>query len=110
VQWFTFLTSIVLVPGIGTISPELWPFASQEWLSTLPGAGAGARIIAYEYASPFKGTKHTWESMLMQGYDLLQQLSDARSQSRPDLVSSTVCVHLIQTFVTNADVPYLDPQ
>ncbi|KXL50737.1 MAG: hypothetical protein FE78DRAFT_131714, partial [Acidomyces sp. 'richmondensis'] len=72
---------IFLIPGIGTTSPNSWPFASQEWLSTLSEAGAGARIIAYEYASPFVGTKPAWESVLMQGYDLLQQLSDSRLQS-----------------------------
>ncbi|KAJ5129351.1 uncharacterized protein N7515_005390 [Penicillium bovifimosum] len=75
---------IVLVPGIGTISPEEWPFADPEWLSTLPGSCGEARIFAYEYPSPFLGTKPSWESMLMLGYDLLQQLGDARSQSDLD--------------------------
>ncbi|KAI1078974.1 tetratricopeptide repeat domain-containing protein [Whalleya microplaca] len=75
---------IVLVPGIGTTSPENWPFASPEWLATLPGSGAGARILSYEYASPFAGTKPSWESILMLGYDFLQHLHDARSQSGPD--------------------------
>ncbi|KAJ9300380.1 hypothetical protein DTO217A2_7960 [Paecilomyces variotii] len=77
---------IILVPGIGTVSPGKWPFADQEWLSTLP-SGSGARILAYEYASPFAGTKPSWESILMLGYDLLQNLSDARSQSNTDPIS-----------------------
>ncbi|TVY47452.1 hypothetical protein LOCC1_G002772 [Lachnellula occidentalis] len=79
---------IVLVPGTGTISPESWPFANPEWLATLPGSGAGARILAYEYASPFTGTKPSWESILVLGYDLLQKLSDARSQSDSDLTTN----------------------
>ncbi|KAL2833318.1 tetratricopeptide repeat domain-containing protein [Aspergillus cavernicola] len=76
---------IVLVPGIGTISPENWPFANKEWLATLPSSGAGARILSYEYSSPFVGTKPSWESILMLGYDLLQHLRDTRSQSDLDL-------------------------
>ncbi|KAK2825694.1 hypothetical protein FQN49_007458, partial [Arthroderma sp. PD_2] len=79
---------IVLVPGVGTTLPENWPFANQEWLATLPGSGSGARTFAYEYASPFTGTKSSWESILMLGYDLLQQLSDTRSQSDSDLSTS----------------------
>ncbi|KAL3469683.1 tetratricopeptide repeat domain-containing protein [Aspergillus californicus] len=75
---------IVLVPGIGTVSPENWPFANKEWLSTLPSSGDGARILSYNYSSPFTGTKFSWESILMLGYDLLQQLNDDRSQSNPD--------------------------
>ncbi|KAL5344308.1 hypothetical protein ACLOAV_010737 [Pseudogymnoascus australis] len=76
---------IVLVPGTGTTSPENWPFADPEWLATLPGSGAGARILTYKYASPFGATKPSWESILMLGYDFLQHLSDARSQSDPYL-------------------------
>ncbi|OIW35543.1 tetratricopeptide repeat domain-containing protein [Coniochaeta ligniaria NRRL 30616] len=76
---------IVLVPGTGTTSPENWPFANQEWLATLPGSGAKARILVYEYASPFAATKPSWESILMLGYDLLQKLSDARAQPDPAL-------------------------
>ncbi|UKZ83205.1 hypothetical protein TrVFT333_011010 [Trichoderma virens FT-333] len=72
---------IVLIPGIGTTLPENWPFADQDWLTSLPGSGARARILAYEYASPFVGAKPSWESILMLGYDLLQQLLDARSQA-----------------------------
>lgn len=86
----TLKCSIVLVPGTGTTSPENWPFADPEWLATLPGSGAGARILAYEYASPFGGTKPSWESILILGYDFLQHLSDARSQSDPSLVSEVV--------------------
>ncbi|KAK2774312.1 hypothetical protein FQN52_004296 [Onygenales sp. PD_12] len=77
---------IVLVPGIGTATPENWPFANQEWLTSLPGYGAGARILAYEYPSPFAGTKPSWVSILMLGYDLLQHLNE-RSQPDPDLSS-----------------------
>ncbi|PGH16718.1 hypothetical protein AJ79_01591 [Helicocarpus griseus UAMH5409] len=79
---------IVLVPGIGTIAPENWSFTDQEWLATLRGAGAGARIFAYEYASPFTSTKSSWESVLMLGYDILQLLSDERSQPGLDLTAS----------------------
>lgn len=82
--------SILLVPGIGTNLPDNWPFANTDWLDTLPISGAGARILAYEYASPFADTKSSWESILMLGYDLLQNLSDARSQSDPDLVSGSI--------------------
>lgn len=78
---------IVLVPGTGTPSPENWPFANPEWLATLPGSGAGARILAYEYTSPFPGTKPSWESILMLGYDFLQNLSDAQSQTDTDLTT-----------------------
>ena len=84
---FTFISSIILVPGIGTTSPEDWPFVNQEWLATLPGSGVRARILAYKYASPFVAGKLSWESILILGYDLLQHLSDARSQSDPDLAS-----------------------
>jgi hypothetical protein len=80
--------SIVLVPGIGTISPENWPFADRNWLATLPGSGSGARILAYGYASPFPDTKFPWESILMLGYDFLQCLGDARSELDARLVSS----------------------
>lgn len=82
----TLKSNIVLVPGIGTALPESWPFANEEWLSTLPGSGVGACIFAYEYASPFAGANYSWESVLMLGYDLLQHLSDARSQPDPDMV------------------------
>ncbi|KAI5460821.1 tetratricopeptide repeat domain-containing protein [Mariannaea sp. PMI_226] len=75
---------IVLVPGIGTTAPENWPFADQQWLATLPGSSAGARILAYGYTSPFAGSKPSWESILMLGYDFLQDLSDMRVQSDPD--------------------------
>ena len=78
--------SIVLVPGIGTTLPENWPFANQEWLATLPDSGAGAHILAYEYASPFVGTKASWESLLILGYDFLQHLCDSRSRTDPHLV------------------------
>jgi len=83
-------SSVVLVPGTGTTSPENWPFADEEWLSTIPGSGTGVRILAYEYASPFAGTKPSWESILMLGYDFLQLLSDARSEEGPDPVSVTL--------------------
>ncbi|KAJ5948681.1 hypothetical protein N7454_001988 [Penicillium verhagenii] len=76
---------IVLVPGIGTPSPRTWPFASLEWLTSLPGSGAGIRVLAYEYSSPFTGSTPSWESILMLGYDLLQNLIDTRSASDPDL-------------------------
>lgn len=82
--------SIVLIPGIGTTSPENWPFASQDWLASLPSSGTGARILAYEYASPFAVTKPSWESILMLGYDLLQHLYDARSQPSHSLVREAV--------------------
>ena len=59
----TLKSSIVLVPGIGTASPENWPFVDQAWLDTLPGSGARARLLAYEYASPFVSTNHSWESI-----------------------------------------------
>ena len=78
--------SIVLIPGIGTISPKEWPFANEEWLATLPGSSAGTRIFAYEYASPFAGAKPSWESILMLGHDLLQHISNARSSLAPDMV------------------------
>jgi hypothetical protein len=42
-----------------------WPFTDQKWLDTLPGSGAGVRIVAYEYTSPFAATKPSWESILM---------------------------------------------
>ncbi|KAL6699691.1 tetratricopeptide repeat domain-containing protein [Trichoderma pleuroticola] len=79
---------IVLIPGIGTTSPENWPFADHEWLASLPSSGTGARILAYEYASPFAGTKPSWESILMLGYDLLQHLLDARSQPTYNVIDT----------------------
>lgn len=82
--------SIILIPGIGTTSPEYWPFADQDWLASLPGSVAGARILAYEYASPFAVTKPSWESILMLGYDLLQHLHDVRSQPSYNLVREAV--------------------
>jgi hypothetical protein len=83
----SFKPSIVLVPGIGTTSPENWPFANQEWLATLPGSSPEVRILVYEYASPFTGIKPSWESILMLGYDLLQNLSAVRFQTDPNVVS-----------------------
>ncbi|QLI66908.1 uncharacterized protein G6M90_00g032140 [Metarhizium brunneum] len=83
---------IVLVPGIGTTSPENWPFANQEWLASLPGSGAGARILTFQYASPFVGTMPSWESLLMTGYDLLQKLGDTRSQSDSDLTAKPIII------------------
>ncbi|KAL7794447.1 tetratricopeptide repeat domain-containing protein [Trichoderma ceciliae] len=78
----------VLIPGIGTAPPESWPFVEQEWLANLPNSGAGARILTYEYASPFAGAKPSWESILMLGYDLLQHLLDEQSQSSPNLATT----------------------
>lgn len=106
----TLKSSIVLVPGIGTVLPENWPFANQEWLSTLPGSSAGARVLAYEYASPFAGPNHSWESMLMLGYDLLQHLSDARSQSDADLVSELGWIRSIWVVGMRAKAVTLDHQ
>ncbi|KAK1751457.1 hypothetical protein QBC47DRAFT_391863 [Echria macrotheca] len=84
---------IVLVPGAGSIPPEQWPFANQDWLATLPSdLGDGARVLAYEYSSPFTATNPSWESFLMLGYDLLQHLSDrdvsspGRTAPRPVLI------------------------
>ncbi|KAI0449877.1 tetratricopeptide repeat domain-containing protein [Xylaria acuta] len=79
---------IILVPGIGTPPPKNWPFADQNWLATLPYHGAGVRVLSYEYSSPFVGSKPSWESILMLGYDLLQHLSEAQSQSTADLFNS----------------------
>ncbi|KAG9250043.1 tetratricopeptide repeat domain-containing protein [Emericellopsis atlantica] len=79
---------LVLVPGTRTIPPEDWPFANPEWLATLPGSGAGARVLAYNYASPFEGTKPSWESILMLGYDLLQHLRDAQPQPAQGLTTN----------------------
>ncbi|KAK3906405.1 hypothetical protein C8A05DRAFT_40822 [Staphylotrichum tortipilum] len=76
---------IILIPDIGTTSSEHWPFANQQWLATLPDSGDGARVLAYEYPSPFSGNNcscvtarpvTSWESLLMLGYDLLQYLSE----------------------------------
>lgn len=85
----TLRYSIILVPGTGTASPDKWPFVDQTWLATLPRSGAGARILTYVYASPFAGTRHSWESILMLGYDLLHRLHEARSPLNPSLVSET---------------------
>ena len=82
--------SIVLVPGIGTKSPENWPLAKQEWLTTLPGSGNGARVLTFQYASPFAGAVPSWESLLMTSYDFLQKLGDLRSQSGPDPVCTSL--------------------
>ncbi|KAI1741754.1 tetratricopeptide repeat domain-containing protein [Xylaria scruposa] len=79
---------IILVPGIGTPVPKNWPFADQSWLATLPYHGAGVRVLSYEYSSPFVGSKPSWESLLMLGYDFLQHLSEAQSQSTTDLFNS----------------------
>lgn len=106
----TLKSSIFLVPGTGTTSPEDWPFANPEWLTTLPGSGAGARILAYKYVSPFAGIKPSWESILMLGYDFLQHLSDARLQSNSDLVSEVVLIHALRAVGMLADAPFLDHQ
>lgn len=75
--------SIILVPGIGTIPPNKWPFANEDWLATLPSSVSGARILAYEYTSEL-----SWESIMMLGYDFLQRLVDTRSKLDTHLVSS----------------------
>jgi hypothetical protein len=80
----------VLVPGIGTSSPEHWPFADRNWLATLPESGSGARVLTYGYASPVSDTKFSWESILMLGYDFLKCLDDARSTLGVHVVSSWV--------------------
>ncbi|KAE8379026.1 tetratricopeptide repeat domain-containing protein [Aspergillus bertholletiae] len=79
---------LVLVPGVGTTSPENWPFANKEWLATLPGSLLGPRILVYEYGSPFGVTKPSWESFLMLGYDFLEHLRDMRSQLDSDLATN----------------------
>lgn len=81
--------SIVLVPGIGSCSPENWPFATRQWLQTLPSSGAGVRTLAYEYGSPFASSKPSWESILMLGYDLLDHLSKTQALSDPNVVSGS---------------------
>ncbi|KAF2709353.1 tetratricopeptide repeat domain-containing protein [Pleomassaria siparia CBS 279.74] len=80
--------SIILVPGTGTTSPENWPFADQNWLSTLPRSGSGARVLAYEYASSLLDTEFSWEWFLILGYDFLQCLTDARSKLDAHLTDS----------------------
>ncbi len=81
--------SIVLVPGIGTTSPRHWPFATQTWLATLPSSGNRARVLAFEYSSPFEHSGCSWEGFLMLGYDLLESLTDLRSQANQGLVSGS---------------------
>jgi len=91
--------SIVLIPGIGTTSPENWPFASRTWLATLPDAGDGARILAYEYPSPFTIHNPSCESLLMLGYDLLQHLNDVRSQADQSLASVITPEFFLKRFI-----------
>ncbi|KAI0441439.1 tetratricopeptide repeat domain-containing protein [Xylaria telfairii] len=79
---------IILVPGIGTPAPKDWPFADETWLATLSHPSAGVRVLSYEYVSPFVGSKLSWESVLMLGYDFLQHLSEVQSQSTADLFNS----------------------
>ncbi|GKZ81000.1 hypothetical protein AnigIFM56816_005510 [Aspergillus niger] len=74
---------IILIPGIGTASPENWPFANTKWLATLPSSGAEARVLSYEYPSPFTSSKLSLESILMLGYDFLHSLNEFRSRSDP---------------------------
>ncbi|GKZ55459.1 hypothetical protein AnigIFM49718_000535 [Aspergillus niger] len=74
---------IILIPGIGTASPENWPFANTKWLATLPSSGAEARVLSYEYPSPFTSSKLSLESILMLGYDFLHNLNESRSRSDP---------------------------
>ena len=88
----TFRCSIILVPGIGTIPPKDWPFANTDWLASLPGSGAKARVLSYEYSAPLASRKLSWESILMLGYDLLPNLSDFRSGSDLDSVGQAVVV------------------
>lgn len=90
--------------------PGTWPFANPEWLTTLPGFGAGVRVLAYEYPSPFIGNKPSWEPILMLGYGLLEILSDARSGSDPDLVSGFYWIYSRSSAGILADVPCLDYQ
>ncbi|KAI1362738.1 tetratricopeptide repeat domain-containing protein [Xylaria arbuscula] len=75
----------ILVPGIGTPLPKDWPFGDSRWLANFSNPGRVGRVLAYEYASPFASPKPSWESILMLGYDLLQQLSEMRSLSPPAL-------------------------
>ncbi|PYH33080.1 esterase/lipase family protein [Aspergillus neoniger CBS 115656] len=82
---------IILVPGIGTIPPKNWPFANTDWLASLPGSGAKANVLSYEYSSPLASRNPSWESILMLGYDLLQNLSDFRSGSDLDSPILLVC-------------------
>ncbi|KAH3953529.1 hypothetical protein HBH53_029800 [Parastagonospora nodorum] len=70
---------IVLVPGIGTSSADTWPFTSRAWLrNILPQAKCRARVLAFEYSCPVD-ENFSWEDLLMQGYQLLQELANARS-------------------------------
>jgi len=72
-------TSIILVPGIGTPPVETWPFCSKEWLQdTLPSTAARPRVLAFQHGitpnDPF-----SWEELLMQGFSLLNDIVDLRS-------------------------------
>lgn len=85
---------IILVPGIGTSSAETWPFTSSAWLrETLPHEFCRARVLAFEYSSLLDDS-FSWEELLMQGYQLLQELANARStlDSGEDNVRPILCV------------------
>jgi triacylglycerol esterase/lipase EstA (alpha/beta hydrolase family) len=80
------IDSVVLVPGLGTSLPSNWPFAQPDWIHRLARSNNATRTFIYEFPSPFNSTKTSWESLLMLGYDFLQQISEAQSRSHTDTV------------------------
>lgn len=51
---------VVLVPGIGTIPPDNWSFANQNWLATLPEPGSRARILHMNTIRHFQTPDSLW--------------------------------------------------
>lgn len=80
--------SILLIPGIGTPGVETWPFCNQQWLKDhYPNESDNPRVLTFEYSVPINDS-YTWETLLMQGYDLLHALWDLRSNTGSNEVNN----------------------
>lgn len=80
--------SIILVPGLGTVPPESWPFADKSWLLELHDTGGDAGVFAYQYTAQFPSNKTPWETIMLQGFNFLEHLASIRVEEGSDMVST----------------------
>jgi hypothetical protein len=75
--WYT--TSIVVIPGLGTLSPETWGKSSgKPWLeSLLLNAAPNASILCFDHGLS-KDDAFSWHRLVDSGADLLDTILKLR--------------------------------
>jgi hypothetical protein len=65
------MTSIVLIPGVGTPSSDEWPFCSAlPWKEFLQSLNHPITLLGYDHGIP-SDNHFSWERLLEEGRNLL---------------------------------------